>query len=238
VQQRTLEDALPRLLLELSSPPPQPLSGLFPIAVNEIRLEIGFGGGEHLLSEARRFPEVGFIGVEPFRNGLAKAVTAIEAEGIRNIRLFDQDAVPLLDWLPAESLARIDLLFPDPWPRPRHWRRRFIQPENLDRVARCLKRGGVFRFASDVDAYVKWTLRVAGTRPHLHWTEGRLENCRKPWEGWPGTRYGAKAARESRAAAYLTFIRKGDRSAASAQESPAASGENHDSGSGNDQSVG
>ena len=177
--------------------------------VDEVRLEIGFGGGEHLLDEARRWPAAGFIGVEPFQNGMAKAVMAIERDGLANIRLFDQDATGLLDWLPAGSIERIDLFYPDPWPKPRHWRRRFVQPANLDRVARCLAPGGEFRFASDVDAYVRWTLRNVAANQHLRWVEGDLELCRDPWPNWPGTRYEAKALREARRPAYLTFRRAG-----------------------------
>lgn len=183
------------------------MSGLFPSSPGEVRLEIGFGGGEHLIHEARRFPRTGFIGVEPFQNGLVKAVAAIEAGELGNIRLFNDDAVQLLDWLPAGSIARVDLLYPDPWPKPRHWRRRFVQPENLDRVARCLAPGGVFRFASDVDAYVRWTLRAVEQSRRLEWLEARLEDCRTPWAGWPGTRYEAKAARAGRRPAYLSFRR-------------------------------
>lgn len=177
--------------------------------VDEVRLEIGFGGGEHLLHEARSFPRIGFIGVEPFRNGLAKAVAAIRREGIRNVRLFDEDAVRLLEWLPAASLTRIDLLYPDPWPKTRHWKRRFVQRENIDRIARCLRTGGSFRFASDVPAYVSWTLREVGRSGELAWTAGDIEECRTPWEGWPGTRYEMKAVAEGRRPAYLGFRKVG-----------------------------
>ena len=204
-QRGLLEDALPNLLLDIDKPAPAKLSDFFPVPVDGIRLEIGFGGGEHLLHEARGFPRVGFIGVEPFRNGLAKAVAAIDRETLRNIRLFDRDAVLLLDWLPPESLARIDLLYPDPWPKTRHWKRRFVNGTNLDRVARCLAPAGGFHFASDVEAYVRWTLREVGRNGRLTWTEPGLESCRSAWPGWPGTRYEAKAVKEGRAPTYLTF---------------------------------
>ena len=108
----------------------------FDVPTGEFRLEIGFGGGEHLLHAGRSNAGVGFIGVEPFENGLAKAVTAISREGMKNVRLYNQDAALLLDWLPAKSIARIDLLFPDPWPKKRHWKRRFVSQANLDRFAR------------------------------------------------------------------------------------------------------
>jgi tRNA (guanine-N7-)-methyltransferase len=150
-------------------------------------------------------PAIGFMGIEPFQNGLAKAVSAIEREGIRNVRLFDRDATILLDWLPAQSLTRIDLLYPDPWPKTRHRKRRFVNAENLDRIARCLKPGGRFRFASDAEAYLKWTLREVGQHGRLTWTEARLDDCRRPWPGWPGTRYEAKAIAEGRRPAYLCF---------------------------------
>ncbi len=210
-QREAFARALPALLMDVSQPPPEELARLFPVPVGEVRLEIGFGGGEHLLHEARSSPAIGFVGVEPFQNGLAKAVSVIEREDIRNVRLCDRDATILLDWLPAESLTRIDLLYPDPWPKTRHRKRRFVNVENLDRIARCLKPGGVFRFASDVEAYLKWTLREVGQHGRLIWMETRLDDCRQPWPGWPGTRYEAKAIAEGRQPAYLSF-RKGGQS--------------------------
>ena len=224
-----LDRTLPRLLLDLSKPPPDPLSKLFPMPVDQIRLEIGFGGGEHLLHEASRCPATGFIGVEPFRNGLAKAVTVIEQSGIGNVRLFNDDAALLLDWLPPGVLARIDLLYPDPWPKPRHWRRRFIRSDNLDRLARSLAADGVFRFASDVDSYVRWTIREVVRNGRLKWAEAGMEDCVAPWPDWPGTRYEAKAVREGRRPAYLMF-RKNQLAGASAQERPPASGEDDERG--------
>jgi tRNA (guanine-N7-)-methyltransferase len=206
-RREAVQRALPGLLIDLAAPPPDKLAGLFPTQVGEVRLEIGFGGGEHLLHEARAFPATGFIGVEPFENGLAKAVVAIARDGIANVRLFNHDAVALLDWLPAGSLDRVDLLYPDPWPKSRHWKRRFVNAANLDRIVRALRSGGIFRFASDVDAYVAWTLREVARHGGLTWTQTSLEACRSPWPGWPGTRYEAKALSEGRRPAYLTFLK-------------------------------
>lgn len=208
-QRVALDTGLPALLLDLTIRAPARLAGLFPVAVDDVRLEIGFGGGEHLLHEARRFPRIGYIGVEPFQNGLAKAVLAIAQEGLRNIRLFDQDATLLLDWLPPNSLSRVDLLYPDPWPKLRHWKRRFVQPENIDRIARVLRVGGSFRFASDVEAYLKWAWREIGRDGRLIATCDGIEACRQSWPGWPGTRYEAKAVTEGRRPAYLEFRRTG-----------------------------
>ena len=204
-QSDALERLLPLLLIDPSKPPPAELSELFPTPIDETRLEIGFGGGEHLVAGAKAAPRTGFLGVEPFRNGMAKAVAAIEREKLGNIRLFDQDATLLLDWLPPARLARVDLLYPDPWPKTRHRKRRFVNAANLERIARVLAPGGEFRFASDVDAYVAWTIREVAAHGKLVWTATRPEECCRPWEDWPGTRYEAKALAEGRRPHYLTF---------------------------------
>jgi tRNA (guanine-N7-)-methyltransferase len=202
-QRKAIETVLPKLLIDVSRQAPASLSAFFDVPIDAVRMEIGFGGGEHLLHAARSNPAVGFIGIEPFENGLAKAVTAIAREGLRNIRLYDQDAALVLDWLPAQSIARIDLLFPDPWPKKRHWKRRFVSQGNLARIARVLNDGGVFRFATDVESYAEWTRDEVAKH-------GKLESVgesSEPWSDWPGTRYEAKAARAGRGARYLTFRR-------------------------------
>ena len=201
------ETLLPKLRLDPSAPAPDDLATLFEAEVTDFRLEIGFGGAEHLLSEAEREPATGFFGVEPFVNGLAKALTGIEERGLANVRLYDSDAAFLLDWLPDACLSRIDLLYPDPWPKKRQWKRRFISAENLGRIARVLKPGGEFRFASDIASYVEWTLAHMRREPRLVWTAERADDWRLPWSGWPGTRYEAKAKREGRVPAYLIFRR-------------------------------
>lgn len=208
-QREALSTTVPALLLDLTSPAPGDLSALFSATVESIHIEIGFGGGEHLRHEAERLPQTGFIGIEPFQNGFAKLATSMRRDLLPNIRLYNDDAAPLLDWLPAGSLARIDLLYPDPWPKTRHWKRRFVNAENLARIERCLITGGVFRFASDVEAYVKWTLREVARHGGLAWVEGRLEHSRRPWEAWPGTRYEAKAIAEGRRPTYLSFMKRG-----------------------------
>jgi tRNA (guanine-N7-)-methyltransferase len=202
-----LEDVLPGLKLDLTAPAPPSLSALFPVPVGDIRLEIGFGGGEHLLARAAAAPGEGFIGAEPFINGIAKAVSGILETDARNIRLHTDDATLLLDWLPDASLVEVDLLYPDPWPKKRHWKRRFVSEENLARLARVLRPGGLFRFASDVPSYVEWTLLKLRASPHFTWTAERADDWRKPWEGWPGTRYEATAIREGRVPTYLEFRR-------------------------------
>src|SRR5213596_2559206 len=153
-----IEHLLPRLSLDTSLGAPD-LAALFDPRASEIRLEIGFGGGEYLIAEARAFAKAGFIGCEPYVNGMAKILTQIEAHNIGNVRLFAGDATELLAWLPPHSLARIDLIHPDPWPKRRHWKRRFVQDATVTQLARILRRGGELRFATDVADYAAWSLQ-------------------------------------------------------------------------------
>ncbi len=198
---------LPRLALDIAAPPPPGLAGLFNPSVDHVRLEIGFGGGEHLIAEALAFPKTGFIGCEPYVNGMAKILTQIEAHNIGNIRLFAGDAADLVAWAPAQSLARIDLIHPDPWPKRRHWKRRFVQDATVAAMARVLQPDGEFRFVCDIDSYVSWTLAHLLRSPDFVWLAERADDWRLPWPGYTMTRYGAKATREGRRAAYLRFRR-------------------------------
>jgi tRNA (guanine-N7-)-methyltransferase len=207
-QAALFESLLPRLALDLAAPAPADLATLFPSVVDAVRLEIGFGGAEHLLAEARVQPRTGFIGCEPFVNAMAKALTAIEAQSIANIRLCFGDAIVLLDWLPEGALARIDLIYPDPWPKRRHWKRRFVQDQTVVKFARVLRRGGEFRFVTDIPDYAAWTLARVLRSPHFEWTAERADDWRLPWPGFSGTRYEAKAKREGRVPCYLIFWRR------------------------------
>ncbi len=206
-QAAALESGLAKYRIDLDKPAPADLASLFGGAISSLRLEIGFGGGEHLLHEAKTAPATGFIGVEPFVNGMAKMMAAVEREPLANLRVYDDDATRLLDWLPPASLDGIDLLYPDPWPKKRHWKRRFVGKVNLDRFARVLKPGGRFRFASDIDSYVNWTLLACRAHDAFDWQAADSRDWHEPYPGWPGTRYEAKAIREGRRPAYLTFRR-------------------------------
>jgi tRNA (guanine-N7-)-methyltransferase len=203
-----LASGLARFGLDLSTAAPADLRSLFKMPVDAVRLEIGFGGGEHLLHQAISAPATGFIGAEPFVNGMAKMMMALEKGPLENVRLFDEDATRLLDWLPAGSLDGIDLLYPDPWPKKKHWKRRFVSKVNLDRFARVLRPGAQFRFASDIDTYVNWTLLHCRGHAAFEWQAAHAADWHRPYDGWPGTRYEAKAIREGRPPAYLTFVRK------------------------------
>ena len=198
-QARLIETLLPRLAIDLSRPPPADLRTLFPVPVDDVALEIGFGGGESMIAQAREQPQTGFLGVEPFVNGMAKALAAIESAGLHNIRLHFDDAVNLIAWLPDASLARIDLIHPDPWPKRRHWKRRFVQDEMVARLARILRPGGEFRFVTDIADYAAWTLQRLLRSADFEWTAQCADDWRKPWPGFTPTRYHAKAARDSNA---------------------------------------
>ena len=206
-QAELFSSLLPRLALDLSAPAPNDLASLFPTLVEGVRLEVGFGGAEHLIAQAQAHPHTGFIGCEPFVNGMAKALVAIDELGLANIRLHHGDAVELLAWLPPHGLSRVDLLYPDPWPKRRHWKRRFVSDANVPALARVLLTGGEFRFATDWANYAEWTLLRLLRSRDFSWTANRADDWRKPWLGYSQTRYEAKAVREGRAPTYLIFRR-------------------------------
>jgi tRNA (guanine-N7-)-methyltransferase len=200
-----METLLPKLALDLDRPAPSDLSTLFPVPVDDVHLEIGFGGAEHLIAQAEAHPGSGFIGVEPFVNGMAKALAAIEHKQLANIRLHFGDATFLLEWLPPGSLAGVDLIYPDPWPKRRHWKRRFVQDRSVAEIARVLRTGRELRFASDIPDYAAWTLAHLDRSSDFVWTAQRADDWRLPWPGFSGTRYQAKAKREGRVPCYLVF---------------------------------
>jgi len=203
-----IDNLLPHLALDIGTPAPDRLAEIFGSEIDDVRLEIGFGGGEHLIAEAQAFPNIGFIGCEPYVNGMAKILTQIEAHNIGNIRLYAGDAAELLAWAPPQSLARLDLIHPDPWPKRRHWKRRFVQDKSVAAIARVVKAGGEFRFASDIPDYVAWTLTRLTRSPDFTWTAEQADDWRQPWPGFSGTRYEAKAKREGRVPCYLIFKRR------------------------------
>jgi tRNA (guanine-N7-)-methyltransferase len=203
-QVELVEGFLPAISVDLSQP--YPAAGLFPSA-RELHLEIGFGGGEHLIEAAKLARDIGFIGCEPYINGMAKLLTRIEEHGLTNMRLHKGDAADVLDWLPAQSLARAYLFYPDPWPKRRQRKRRFVSPENLGRLGRVLRPGAQLRFATDIDDYAAWTLaRLRASRDFV-WRAEKAQDWLEPWECWTRTKYEAKAIAAGRDPVYLTFLR-------------------------------
>lgn len=206
-QQLLLQEALPRLRVPLPAGRLDPRT-LFNGEMREIWLEIGFGGGEHLAHQAAANPDVGFIGCEPFVNGIAMLLGRLEREGISNVRVHPSDARDLIDLLPDACLARVFLLYPDPWPKARHHRRRFMNPENLRPLARVMRKGAVLRLATDIEPYLEHGLEAVAGCADLFETCGPVAIGRgAAWPDWPGTRYEAKAIRAGRLPHYVTFRR-------------------------------
>jgi len=181
------------------------LAGLF--GEMPVWLEIGFGGGEHMVHQAASNPDVGFIGCEPYINGVAMLLGKIRDAGCDNIRIHPGDVRDMFDVLPEKSISCAFLLYPDPWPKKRHHRRRFVTSEHLEPLARVLKPGAIFRIATDIPDYVRQAL-VEVPKHGFDWLAERPQDWREPWGDWLSTRYEQKALREDRTPCYLTFRRR------------------------------
>ncbi|MEW5963702.1 MAG: tRNA (guanosine(46)-N7)-methyltransferase TrmB [Pseudomonadota bacterium] len=205
-QARLLAELLPRVAIDLAAPPPSAATELFPLPVREVWLEIGFGGGEHLVWQAARQPDVGLIGAEPFEDGVVKVLTRIEEQALRNVRLVSDDARPLLAWLPPASIARAFVLFPDPWPKARHRKRRLVGRELLDQLARVMRPGGTLRLATDIGDYAGGMLEAAVANGAFTWQVESPADWRQRAADWPETRYEAKARAAGRKCYFLTFL--------------------------------
>lgn len=169
-------------------------------------LEIGFGGGEHLVHQAVQNPDIGLIGCEPYINGVAMLLGKIRRAEAENLRVYPGDARDMFDVLPDASISKAFLLYPDPWPKARHHRRRFVTPEHLEPLARVLKPGAELRVATDIPDYVRQTLEQV-PKHGFTWLAESPSDWRTPWEDWLSTRYEQKALREGRVPHYLTFRR-------------------------------
>jgi tRNA (guanine-N7-)-methyltransferase len=207
-QRQRLAEILPRIEIDLERLKAGP-AALFPAAPKRVVLEIGFGGGEHLAAMAKSEPESGFLGVEPFLNGVAKLLGQVEADNLQNLRLLRGDGREVLARLPDASLDAVYLLYPDPWPKRRQRKRRIVDPAFVAELARVIRPGGEFRFASDIDDYVGWTLARVLPNRDFQWLARKDADWREPWAGWHRTRYEAKAIREGRVPSYLRFMKRG-----------------------------
>lgn len=188
-----MDGLLPKVAVDLAAP----LEGV----LDRRWLEIGFGGGEHLAHQAALNPDITILGAEPYLNGVAKLLAEIEERQLNNVRVHYGDARVLLEHLPDACFERVYLLYPDPWPKARQNKRRFVNPDNLTQIHRVLKPEGDFWFASDIDDYVQWT------REHIAASKLFAEHGddQQPFENWTRTRYEAKAVREGRGQNYLRF---------------------------------
>ena len=197
------------MALDLSCPPPANLAQLFDRPVNACWLEIGFGGGEHLLWQAARYPDVGFIACEPFIDGVVKVVDGAVTSGLDNIRIHADDARDVLPWLREASIERAFILFPDPWPKVRHHKRRLVEPRFLTALARVMAPGAELRLATDIDDYARQMLLAAKHEGSFAWQARSPADWRERPADWPETRYEQKAIREGRKRYFLRFRRTG-----------------------------
>jgi tRNA (guanine-N7-)-methyltransferase len=170
-------------------------------------LEIGFGRGEHLGGQAEANPDVGIIGAEPFLDGVVGALMEVRDRGLTNVRLHNGDALDVIDRLPDASLDRLFLLHPDPWPKARHAKRRFVNPGPLDLVARVLKPGGEFRLGTDHPVYCRWAMMQMDRRRDFEWLATKPADWQQRPDDWPQTRYEAKARRLGHEVWYFRFRR-------------------------------
>jgi len=203
-----MENRLPAIEVAPGDPRLAAPMQLFPEPCRDLWLEIGFGGGEHLAWQARNNPEVGIIGVEIFVNGVASLLRAIESDGLGRVRICRSDALDLLPWLPDGCLGRIFLLFPDPWPKARHHKRRIVRPDVLREWARLLRPGGELRIATDHPSYLTWVLAEMARSSAFVWTARHSRDWTRRPADWPPTRYEEKAMAEGRPATYLTYRRR------------------------------
>lgn len=206
-QQRLIDELLPRLAVELPESGELALAPLFS-AAREIWVEIGFGAGEHLAWQAERNPDVGILGSEVFHNGVARLLAHAAERGLENIRIYPEDARALLELLPSASISRAFLLFPDPWPKLRHAKRRFVGRSNLDRLARVMRPGAELRMATDDPGQLRWMLEQTLAHPAFEWLAAGPADWRTRPADWPATRYEEKALAEGLRAAYLRFRRR------------------------------
>ncbi len=207
-RQALLDDLLPRLRIDLPDSGMLDPPRLFQCPVKAVWLEIGFGGGEHLAWQAAANPDIGLIGAEVFLNGVASLLAHVADAPPPNLRLFAEDARSLIDALPEASIDRVFLLFPDPWPKQRHHRRRFVQPANLDRLARVMRDGAELRMASDHMDYLRWMLFHTLGHDAFAWQVEGPADWRHRTGDWPETRYEAKAIARGLRPAYLRFRRR------------------------------
>ena len=208
-QRRLHESLLPQLAITLPETGALDPATLFAARPKAVWLEIGFGAGEHLAAQAAAHPDIGFIGSEVFENGVARLTAEIARRDLSNIRIFADDARVLLDALAPGSLGRVFILFPDPWPKTRHHKRRLVATATLDRLALLMRKGAELRLATDDRDYLAWMLEHATGHPDFVWLARRPADWRERPADWPPTRYEEKARAAGRTPAFLRFARRG-----------------------------
>lgn len=205
---KRLNEYFPKYSISLEDDVPLDLTRLFDHNPKEYWLEIGFGKGEHLIAQAKANPDVGFIGCEPFVNGVSGLVDHMAEENVTNIRFFMNDARLLMDALQDSSISRAFILFPDPWPKKRHHKRRIVSPGNLVVLSRILKNNARLRIGTDHHDYCRWILARLMENPIFSWKSDGPDDWHIRPDDWPETRYEKKAFSAGRKSAYMTFQRE------------------------------
>ncbi len=205
-----LENLLPQLRVPFDAYAQKKLEPriLFDADIKDVWLEIGFGAGEHLVTLAARHPDIGMLGCEPFVNGVAKLLSQLSQNKLANIRIHDGDAQDILPWLARASIGKAFLLFPDPWPKTRHLKRRFLNDRTVEILAHVLRDGAEFHFASDSASYCRQAIELFHRHADFEWQAQTACDWRLPWAGWVPTRYEAKALKAGRKCCYLRFLRR------------------------------
>ncbi|MBL4692167.1 MAG: tRNA (guanosine(46)-N7)-methyltransferase TrmB [Magnetovibrio sp.] len=203
-RERLMAHLLPKISMDCE----KPARAHFAANIDALWLEIGFGGGEHLSAQAAAHPNVGIVGCEPFIDGVAKLLSQVQEAGLENVRIHGDDARQIFPTFKTADLDRVFVLFPDPWPKSRHHKRRFIQTNILDDFARMLKDGGELRVASDHMGYIRWTLTHLMRHDEFEWTAETCKDWQTPPQDWISTRYEEKALAKGDKCVYLCFRRK------------------------------
>ncbi len=172
---------------------------------SSVWLEVGFGSGEHLLDHAKLNSDTGFIGCEIYLNGVASLLGKLREENVDNILVYPDDIRNLFPYFPEQSVTRVFVLYPDPWPKKKHHRRRFVTPEHLEPLARIMKPDAQLRIATDISDYARQTVEQLHLNPNFEWEAERAVDWKRPWKGWQSTRYEKKALLGGRTPLYLTF---------------------------------
>ncbi|PCI33145.1 MAG: tRNA (guanosine(46)-N7)-methyltransferase TrmB [Alphaproteobacteria bacterium] len=206
-RQARLDKWLPNIEIPLDGLVPTGPSGHFDSALADHWLEIGFGKGEHLAAQAKSHPDIGVIGCEPFLNGVSGLVDIVDQENLTNVRIFMDDARLLMDSLPDQSIGRAFILFPDPWPKARHHKRRIVSAGNIKVLSRILKDGAELRIGTDHMEYCRWIMAHMLENPDFNWLSDSPENWRNRPDDWPASRYEIKSREQGRISSYLRFIR-------------------------------
>ncbi len=202
-QERLYKELLPKISVPLGTPLPKELFG----RTGDVVVEIGFGDGENLAWMAKQHRDKNFIGCEPYVNGVAKLAVEIHDNQLSNVRIFQGDARDMLDALAPDTVSEMFVLFPDPWPKRRHRKRRLISSDTADTFASVLEKGGKLTIATDVDEYAAWVVRHIGCHPRFAWTAASAADWRSSSASRPETKYELKAKAAGRRCSYLTYVR-------------------------------